>query len=76
MALRSYTFGVRFLKGFDRSMPARQSGMDRYAHNKLLEQFRGEYRRTGRVCASRGRINGWYMDLRHNTDSGILDSDA
>ena len=72
MALRSYTFGLRLLKGFDHTMPARQAGMDRYAHNKLLERFRGEYRRTGRVCASRGRINGWYMDLRHNTGPGWL----
>ena len=48
-------------------MLAKQAGMDRYAHNKLLETFKEEYRRTGRVNTTRGRINVWYTDLRNNS---------
>ncbi len=72
MVKRTYTFGVRFQKGFDRTMPARQAGIDRYVHNKLLEVFREEYRRTGNVNTSRARINGWYTDMRNNTGPGWL----
>ncbi len=61
----SYTFGVRFRKGFDHSMLPRQAGMDRYVYNRLLETFRDEYRRTGMVNTSRARINAWYTDLRN-----------
>ena len=46
-------------------MLAKQAGMDRYAHNKLLETFKEEYHRTGRVNTTRGRINVWYTDLRN-----------
>ena len=63
--IHTYTFGVRFRKGFDAGMLARQAGMDRYAHNKLLETLREEYRRTGRVNTTRGRVNAWYTDLRN-----------
>ncbi len=45
----------------------RQLGMDRYAHNKLLETFKEEYRRTGRVNTTCGRINAWYIDLRNTS---------
>ncbi len=38
-------------------MLARQAGMNRYVYNKLLETFKEEYRRTGRVNATQGRIN-------------------
>ena len=64
-----YTFGVRFRKGF-KEMLARQAGMDRYVYNKLLKTFKEEYRRTGRVNTTRGRINVWYTDLR-NTSAHI-----
>lgn len=46
----------------------RQLGMDRHAHNKLLETFKEEYRRTGRVNTTCGRINAWYADLRNTSD--------
>ena len=45
----------------------RQLGMDRQAHNKLLETFKEEYRRTGRVNTTCGRINAWYIDLRNTS---------
>ena len=67
MVNRTYTFGVRFRKGFKKEMLIRQAGMDRYVHNKLLETFKEEYCRTGRVNATRGRINGWYTELRNNS---------
>ena len=67
MVNRTYTFGVRFRKGFKKGMLAKQAGMDRYVYNKLLETFKEEYRRTGRVNATRGRINAWYTDLRNNS---------
>ncbi len=57
MVLRTYTFGVRFRKGFKKEMLARQAGMDRYVYNKLLETFKEEYRRAGRVNTTQGRIN-------------------
>ena len=41
--------------------------MDRYVYNKLLETFKEEYRRTGRVNATQGRINSWYTDLRNHS---------
>ena len=44
-------------KGFDGIMLPRQAGIDRYVHNKLLEVFKEEYRRTGMVNVSRARIN-------------------
>ena len=65
MAVRAYTFGVRFQKRFDGMVVARQAGMDRYVHNKLLEIFKDEYHRTGMVNASCARINAWYTDLRN-----------
>ena len=65
MVPHTYTFSVIFRKGFNMGMLARQSGMDGYAYNKLLEMFREEYRRTGRVNTTRGRINAWYKDLRN-----------
>lgn len=65
--IRSYTFGVRFRKGFDHSMVSRQAGMDRFVHNKLLETFQEEYRRTGLVDTSLHRINSWYTGLRNGT---------
>ena len=67
MVNRTYTFGVKFRKGFKLEMLAKQAGMDRYVYNKLLETFKEEYRRTGRVNTTRGRINAWYTDLRNNT---------
>ena len=67
MAYRSYTFGVRFHKRFDKTMLPRQSGTDRYVYNKLLAVFKDEYRRTGMVDTSRSRINAWYVDLRNRT---------
>ena len=67
VAIRTYVFGVRFRSGFRGEMLARQDGMDRYAHNRLLETFRNEYSRTGMVDTSRGRINMWYTDLRNMT---------
>ena len=67
MAVRTYTFGVKFRKSFSMAMLAKQSGMDRFVHNKLLDTFREEYRRTGRVNTTRGRINAWYTDLRNQT---------
>ena len=67
MVLRTYTFGVRFRKGFKKEMLARQAGMDRYVYNKLLETLKEEYRRTGRVNATQGRINAWYTDLRNHS---------
>ena len=67
MTIRTYVFGVRFRSGFRGEMLARQGGMDRYAHNRLLETLRDEYRRTGMVDTSRGRINMWYTDLRNVT---------
>ncbi len=66
MMLRTYTFGVRFRKGF-KEMLAKQAGMDRYVYNKLLETFKEEYRRMGKVNTTRGRINSWYTDLRNNS---------
>ncbi|MYB30338.1 MAG: helix-turn-helix domain-containing protein [Cenarchaeum sp. SB0663_bin_5] len=57
MALRTYTFRVRFRKGFKEGMLAGQAGLDRYVYNKLLEIFKEEYRRAGRVNTTRGRIN-------------------
>ena len=41
--------------------------MDRFVHNKLLETFKEEYHRTGRVNATQGRINAWYTDLRNHS---------
>ena len=67
MINRTYTFGVKFRKGFKLEMLAKQAGMDRYVYNKLLETFKEEYHRTGRVNATQGRINAWYTDLRNNT---------
>ena len=67
MVLRTYTFGVIFRKGFKKEMLARQAGMDRYVYNKLLEIFKEEYRRAGRVNTTRGRINAWYTDLRNHS---------
>ncbi len=67
MALRTYTFGVRFRKGFKKEMLAKQAGMDRYVYNKLLETFKEEYHKTGRVNTTRGRINSWYTDLRNHS---------
>ena len=64
MVSRTYTFGVRFRKGFNMRMLPNQAGMDRYVYNKLLEIFREEYHRTGRVNTTKGRINAWYTDLR------------
>ena len=64
--IRSYTFGVRFRKSFDHSMVSRQAGMDRFVHNKLLEIFREEYRRTGMADTSLHRINSWYTGLRND----------
>ena len=72
MVLRTYTFGVRFRKGFKKEMLARQAGMDRYVYNKLLETFKEEYRRAGRVNTMRGRINAWYTDLRNNSGPSWL----
>lgn len=45
-------------------MLVKQAGTDRYAYNKL-EIFREEHHRAGRVNMTRGRINGWHMDLRN-----------
>ncbi len=67
MVNRTYTFGVKFRKGFKKEMLIQQAGMDRFVHNKLLETFKEEYRRTGRVNATQGRINAWYTDLRNNS---------
>ena len=67
MVNRTYTFGVRFRNGFKKEMLIRQAGMDRYVHNKLLETFKDEYRRTGRVNVTRGRINAWYTELRNHS---------
>ena len=67
MTYRSYTFGVRFHEGFDKTMLPRQSGTNRYVYNKLLAVFKDEYRRTGMVDTSRSRINAWYVDLRNRT---------
>ena len=72
MGTLTHKAGVKFLKGFDHSMPARQSGMDRFAYNKLLEQFRAEYRVNGRVRTSRHRVNSWYTDLRNHSGPGWL----
>ena len=72
MQKRTYTSGVRFRQGFNRTMPARQAGIDRYVYNKLLEIFREEYRRTGMVNTPRARINGWYTDMRNNAGPGWL----
>lgn len=44
MGTLTHKAGVKFLKDFDRSMPARQSGMDRRVHNELLAIFKDEYR--------------------------------
>ena len=65
MASRAYTFGVRFRKGFGMEALVRQAGTDRYVHNRLLEAFMEEYRRTGRVNTTRGCVNSWYTDLRN-----------
>ena len=65
MAVRTYTFGVRFRRGFSVGMLFRQAGMDRYVHNRLLETFMEEYRRTGRANTTRGRVNDWYTGLRN-----------
>ena len=54
MVLCTYTFGVIFRKGFKKEMLARQASMDRYVYNKLVETFKEEYRRTGRVNATQG----------------------
>ena len=67
MINRTYTFGVRFRKGFKIEMLIQQAGMDRFVHNKLLETFKEEYHSTGRVNTTRGRINAWYTNLRNNT---------
>ena len=67
MVNRTYTFGVKFRKGFKKDMLARQAGMDRYVYNKLLEMFKEEYYTTGRVNTTQGRINAWYTDLRNHT---------
>ena len=67
MATRTYTFGVRFRKGFNMRMLPNQAGMDRFVYNKLLEAFREEYSRTGRANTTKGRINAWYTDLRNQT---------
>ena len=57
MANRTYTFGIKFRRGFKGDMLVQQAGMDRFVYNKLLETFKEEYRRTGRVNTTRGRIN-------------------
>ena len=62
MVPQTYIFGVRFRKGLKKDMLAKQAGMDRYVYNKLLKTFEEEYRRTCRVNATQGRINGWYTD--------------
>ena len=67
MTIRTYTFGVRFRKSFNRKMLPHQAGMDRYVHNELLKTFRNEYHKTGIVNTTRGRINAWYTDLRNKT---------
>ena len=41
--------------------------MGRHAHNKLLETFKEEYRRTGRMNTTCGRINAWYTDLSNTS---------
>ncbi len=41
--------------------------MDRYVYNKLLETFKEEYRRAGRVNTTQGRMNAWYTDLRNRS---------
>ena len=65
MVNRTYTFGVKFRRGFKGDMLVQQAGMDRFVCNKLLETFKEEYRRTGRVNTTRGRINTWHTDLRN-----------
>lgn len=72
MAVRTYTFGVKFRKGFDMAMLGKQSGMDRYVHNMLLDTFKEEYHRTGRVNTGRARVNPWYTDLRNQTGPSWL----
>ena len=67
MAILTYTFGVRFRKGFRTKMLAHQAGMDRYAYNQLLETLKKEYHNTGRVDTGRGRTNAWYTKLRNET---------
>ena len=67
MGTLTHKAGVKFLKGFDRSMLGRQSGMDRRVHNELLAIFKDEYRRYGRVRTSRHRVNSWYTDLRNRS---------
>ncbi len=67
MVLRTYTFGIKFRKGFRKEMLYKQAGIDRHVHNKLLEIFKEEYRRTGRVNTTRGRINAWYTELRNHS---------
>ena len=47
MAILTYTFGVRFRKGFSKAMLVRQAGMDRYVHNQLLQTLKEEYHTTG-----------------------------
>ena len=65
MVNRTYTFGVKFRKRFKLEMLAKQAGMDRYVYNKLLETFKEEYRRTGRVNTTRGRINTYVNSAPH-----------
>ena len=68
MVLRTYTFGVRFRKGFKKEMLARQAGMDRYVYNKLLETFKKEYHRTGRVNATQGALR----NVKHRPGNEML----
>ena len=47
MGTLTHKAGVKFLKGFDRSMPARQSGMDRFATNCWNSSGRNTVRTGG-----------------------------
>ena len=67
MTIRTYTFGIRFRKGFSTEMLARQAGIDRYVHNRLLEMFKDEYHLTGTVNTTCSRINAWYTILRNTS---------
>ena len=53
MTNRTYTFGVKFRRGFNMGMLAKQSGMDRFVYNRLLETLKDEYHRAGRVNVTR-----------------------
>ena len=67
MTILTYTFGVRFRKGFSKEMLVRQAGMDRYTHNLLLQTLKEEYHTAGNANTSRARINTWYTELRNKT---------